>query len=97
MQVARRDSGRPRIGDATTLLDVTRAPSTCIISFFEARDRLSVGFEGDDKEFEKSRKVRKVRALRLPSAERFDRLELSVHWLLAASAVVYLLFEILGR
>jgi hypothetical protein len=97
LQIAHKEPGTPRVDDAKTPLNMIRAPSACIIDFFEARDRLSGGFEGGDKEFTKSRKVRNVRALRLPSVERLECLEESVYWLLTASAVVYLLIEILGR
>jgi hypothetical protein len=91
LQIAHKEPGTPRVDDAKTLSNMIHAPSACIIDFFEARDRLSGGFEGGDKEFTKSRKVR---ALRLRSIE---RLEESVYWLLTAATFVYLLIEILGR
>ena len=52
LQVASGDPAGPRIDDATILLNVTGAPSACVINFFEARDRLRAGFEVSSKEFQ---------------------------------------------
>jgi hypothetical protein len=87
----------PRIDGATTLSNVTCAPSVCVIDFFDARDRLRAGFEESSKEFEINRKASKVAAHRLPSAERVDRVEELLYWLLSAATLVYLLLCIVGR
>jgi hypothetical protein len=88
----------PRIDGATTLSNVTCAPSVCVvIDFFDARDRLRAGFEESSKEFEINRKASNVAAHRLPSAERVDRLEELLYWLLSAATLVYLLLCIAGR
>jgi hypothetical protein len=85
------------IDEATTLLEVTRSPSECVIDFFEARDRLTTGLEESNKSFEINRKAGKVAIHRLPSIERVDRFEESVYWVLSAAMLVYLLFAVIGH
>ena len=96
LQVASGDPAAPGIDDATTLLKVTGARSACVIDFFEARDRLGVGFEVSSKDFEVNWRPGKV-ANRLPTVERVDRLEESIYWLLSAATLVYLLLGVTGR
>jgi hypothetical protein len=95
LQVAPGAPPAPRIDEATTALEVTHAPSACALGFFEALDRLPPGFEEGSIEFEIN-KARKVAAHRLHSAQRVNRLEESLYWLLSAATLVYLLFRIIG-
>jgi hypothetical protein len=85
----------PRIEEATTALEGTRAPSACAVDFFEAHDRLPPGFEESSIEIEIN-KARKVAAHRLHSAQRVARFEESLYWLLSAATLVYLLLRIIG-
>jgi hypothetical protein len=86
----------PGIDEAATLSTVIRAPSACVINFFEARDRLLAGFEVSSQEFEIKPKAGNVAARRIPSIGRIDRLEESLYWLLSAATLVYLIFGIVG-
>ena len=86
----------PGIDEAAVLSTVSRAPSACVIDFFEARDRLSAGFEASSEEFEIKRKTGNVAARRISLVGRFDRLEESLYWLLSAATLIYLVLEIIG-
>ena len=81
--------------EAAALSTVIRAPS-CVIDFFEARDRLSAGFESSSEEFEIKRKAGNVAARQIPSVGRFDRLEESLYWLLSAATLIYLVLAVIG-
>jgi hypothetical protein len=95
-QAAPAPRSAPGIDEAAALSTVIRAPSTCVIDFFEARDRLSAGFESTSEEFEIKRKAGKVAARRIPSVGRFDRLEESLYWLLSAATLIYLVLAVIG-
>ena len=86
----------PGIDEAAVLSTVIRAPSACVIDFFEARDRLSAGFAASSEEFEIKRKTGKVALRRIPSVGRFDRFEESLYWLISAATLIYLVLEIIG-
>jgi hypothetical protein len=96
-QAAPAPRSAPGIDEAAALSTVIRAPSECVIDFFEARNRLSAGFEASSEEFEIKRKAGNVAARRIPSVGRFDRLEESLYWLLSAATLIYLVLEIIGR
>jgi hypothetical protein len=87
----------PGIDEAAALSTVIRAPSVCVIDFFEAHHRLPAGFEVSSKELEIKRKAGNVAARRIPSIGRIDRLEESLYWLLSAATLIYLLLGIIGR
>jgi len=87
----------PGIDQAAALLTVIRAPSACVIDFFEARNRLLAGFEASSEAFEIKRTTGNVAARRIPSVGRFDRLEESLYWLLSAAMLIYLVLEIIGH
>jgi hypothetical protein len=87
----------PGIDEAAALSTVIRAPSVCVIDFFEAHHRLPAGFEVSSKELEMKRKAGNVAARRIPSIGRIDRLEESLYWLLSAPTLVYLILAIIGR
>ena len=95
-QAAPAPRSAPGIDEAATLSTVIRASSASVIDFFEARDRLSAGFEASSEEFEIKRKAGNVAARRIPSVGRFDRLEESLYWLLSAATLIYLVLEIIG-
>jgi len=95
-QAAPAPRSAPSIDEAATLSTVIRASSASVIDFFEARDRLSAGFEASGEEFEIKRKAGNVGARRIPSVGHFDRLEESIYWLLSAATLIYLVLEIIG-
>jgi hypothetical protein len=95
-QVVPDTPGTPRVDDGTTHLTVNRAPPTCVVDFFECRDRLSAGFDECSKESERNREGSTVDPLRLPSVDWSARLEESLNLLLSAAMVVYLLLAIIG-
>jgi hypothetical protein len=82
--------------DSTMLFEVARAPSTCVIDFFEARDRLTAR-DKNSKGFEIHSTTGRVASYPRSSVQRVDRLEESLYWLLAAAMMVYLLLEIIGH
>jgi hypothetical protein len=71
--------------------------TTCVIDFFEARNRLLAGFEESGKEFDINRQGDTGAAYRRTPLQRVDRLEESLYWLLSAAMLVYFLLEIIGR
>jgi hypothetical protein len=85
-----------RMDDGTMLFEVARAPSTCVIDFFEARDRLPAR-DKRSKEFEIHPTTGRVASYRQSAVQRADRLEELLYWLLAAAMMVYLLLEIIGH
>jgi hypothetical protein len=86
----------PGIDDATTPSKVIRAPSACVIDFFEPRDRLPAGFEESSNGFEIKRMASKVTNRRISSIGRIDRIEESLYWLLSAATIVYLFLGLIG-
>jgi hypothetical protein len=95
-QAAPAPRSAPGIDEAAALSTVIRAPSACVVDFFEARNRLPAGFEASSEEFEIKRKAGNFAARRIPSVGRFDRLEESLYWLLSAATLIYLVLEIIG-
>jgi hypothetical protein len=94
-QAAPAPRSAPGFDEAAALSTVIRAPS-CVIDFFEARDRLSAGFESSSEEFEIKRKAANVAARQIPSVGRFDRFEESLYWLLSAATLIYLVLAVIG-
>ena len=96
LQAAPPPRSTPGTDEAATLSKVIRAPSECVIDFFEARDRLPAGFEVRSNEFEIKRKAGYVAARRIPSIGRIDRLEESLYWLLSGATLIYLVLGMIG-
>jgi hypothetical protein len=86
----------PRIDTDTTISTASRVRSTCVLDLLDAPDRLRAEFEECGKEVEIDRRASKA-PHRLPSADRFDRLEESLYSFLAAATLVYLLLWFIGR
>ena len=77
--------------EAATLLTGTRPCSPCVIDFFEAHAGSAAGFEESYEICTTNRKAGEGIAGRLYSIEPVDRLEESLHWLLAAITLIYLI------
>ena len=85
------------IEETTKFLGATSRPSTCVIDFFEARDRLKPGLDERSQNLGTKGKSQKLALQRIPSIKRADRLEESIYWVLSAVMLVYLLLEIIGQ
>jgi hypothetical protein len=84
------------IEEAATLLTGTRPCSPCVIDFFEAHAGSAAAFEESCEICTINRKAREGNAGRLYSIEPVDRLEESLHWLLLAITLIYLIVAIIG-
>jgi hypothetical protein len=89
-------SAAPRLDQTKYPSKATRAPSACVIDFFEASGRVPARSQEGGKEPEINSKASGFAARRLPSV-RVDRLEDSLYWLFSGATLVYLLLEIIGR
>jgi hypothetical protein len=86
----------PRLDETKYPSKVPRAPSACVIDFFEASGRVPARSQDGGKEPEINSKASGLAARRLPSV-RVDRLEDSLYWLFSGATLVYILLEIIGR
>ena len=89
-------SASDKVEEAATLLTRTRASSACRIDSFEAHTGFPAGLEESSKIFAINRNAGQGAACRLYSIERVDRLEESIHWLLSAITLIYLILAIIG-
>jgi hypothetical protein len=85
-----------RLDETTYPSRVFRAPSACLIDFFEASNRVPAGLQNGSKEFDINQKASRGAAHQLPSGRRTDRLEDSLYWLFSAATLIYLLFALIG-
>jgi|SRR5450432_4046764 hypothetical protein len=85
-----------QVEDGATFLPVTGGLPKRPGQFFEAGERLPYGFEKGGHEFAIIRKGDQTMVCRLPAAQRIDRLEEAVYWLLSGATLTYLLLELMG-